>query len=321
MVNAAELVHPEEGAKLSLEVDSSGTHVGAVLHQRGASGKRPLGFFSMKLDSAQQRYSAFDRELLACYLGIRHFRWLLEGHNFHVLTDHKPLTFALKRVSDHWSGRQQRHLSFVAEYTADLRHIAGKDNVVADALSRPAAAAAPAPGGQVDFVALARSQGTCGDVARMRSSDKLELQLVEVEGVQLWCDSSTVVLRPLVPLEHRRTVFEAVHGLAHPGFRASRRMVTSRFVWPGCSADVAKWCRDCVGWARGKVTQQETTAVEPIPLPADKFEHVHVDLVGPLPVSAEGHTHLLTIVDQCSRWPEVIPMRSTTVRLVQLPLR
>ena len=312
MVNAAELVHPEEGAELSLEVDASGTHVGAVLHQRGAFGKRPLGFFSMKLDSAQQRYSAFDRELLACYLGIRHFRWLLEGRNFHVLTDHKPLTFALQRVSDHWSGRQQRHLSFVAEYTADLRHIAGKDNVVADALSRPAAAVAPAPRGLVDFVALARSQETCPEVTSMRGSDKLELQLVEVEGVQLWCDSSTAVLRPLVPVEHRRTVFEAVHGLAHPGIRASRRMVTSRFVWPGCSADVASWCRDCMGCARGKVTQQETTAVEPISLPADKFAHVHVDLVGPLPVSAEGHTHLLTIVDRCSRWPEVVPMRSTT---------
>ena len=62
----------------------------------------------MKLDSAQQNYSAFDRELLACYLSIRHFKWLLEGRRvFHVLTEHKPLTFALQRVSDHWSGRQQ----------------------------------------------------------------------------------------------------------------------------------------------------------------------------------------------------------------------
>ena len=312
MTNAAELVHPVEGAELSLEVDASGTHVGAVLHQRGANGKRPLGFFSVKLDSAQQNYSAFDRELLACYLSIRHFKWLLEGRVFHVLTDHKPLTFALQRVSDHWSGRQQRHLSFIAEYTADLRHIPGKENVVADALSRPAAAVAPAPHGQVDFAALARSQESCADVARMQLSTSLKLQKVVIEGAELWCDSSTAVLRPLVPLAHRKTVFEAVHGLAHPGIRASRRMVTSRFVWPGCSSDVAEWCRDCVGCARGKVTQQERTAVEPIALPTQMFAHVHVDLVGPLPVSAEGHTHLMTVVDRCSRWPEVIPMRSTT---------
>ena len=38
MTNAAELVHPVEGAELSLEVDASGTHVGVVLHQWGAAG-------------------------------------------------------------------------------------------------------------------------------------------------------------------------------------------------------------------------------------------------------------------------------------------
>ena len=40
---------------------------------------------------------------------------------------------------------------------------------------------------------------------------------------------STGVLCPLVPMQHRRRVFEAIHGLAHPGIRATRRMVTIRF--------------------------------------------------------------------------------------------
>ena len=127
---AVELAHPEAGQELSLVVDASGTHVGAVLQQEG----RPLGFFSFKLDQAQQKYSAFDRELLACYLSIRHFRWLLEGRVFHVVTDHKPLTFALHRLSDPWTAKQQRQLSYVAEYTSDIRHVPGRENVVADAL-------------------------------------------------------------------------------------------------------------------------------------------------------------------------------------------
>ena len=58
----------------------------------------------------------------------------------------------------------------------------------------------PAPWGQVDFAALARSQGSWEEVARMRYSATLELQQVDVEGVQLWGDSSTAVLRPLVPV-------------------------------------------------------------------------------------------------------------------------
>ena len=53
-----------------------------------------------------------------------HFRFLLEGRSFHVLTDHKPLVFALHRARDAWSARQGRHLAYVAEFTSDLRHAA-----------------------------------------------------------------------------------------------------------------------------------------------------------------------------------------------------
>jgi hypothetical protein len=156
LCNAVELAHPEENAEVFLAVDASGTHVGAVLQQRArGQAARPLAFFSAKLEPAQTRYSAFD-------LAIRHFRWLLEGRQFHVLTDHKPLTFTLHRVSDSWSARQQRQLAYVAEYTSDLRHVPGASNVVADALSRPAAAVTPPADTAVDFNLLAEAQRTCG---------------------------------------------------------------------------------------------------------------------------------------------------------------
>ena len=84
--------------------------------------------------------------------------------------------------------------------------------------------------GQVDFVQLARAQERCSEVLDMRNSDSMVVEKVEVAGVPLWCDTSTSQLRPLVPLEHHKTVFEVVHGLAHLGIRATRRMVTGRFV-------------------------------------------------------------------------------------------
>jgi hypothetical protein len=86
---------------------------------------------------AQQKYSAFDRELFACFAGIRHFGYMLDGRRFAIFTDHKPLTYALPRVSETWTARQTRQLSYVAEYTSDIRRIAGAANVVADTLSRP----------------------------------------------------------------------------------------------------------------------------------------------------------------------------------------
>jgi hypothetical protein len=86
------------------------------------------------------KYSTFDRELLAAFAAIRHFRFVLEGRPFRLLTDHMPLSLAMHRVSTPWSARQVRQLAYISEFTTDLRHVPGKRNMVADALSRPSAA-------------------------------------------------------------------------------------------------------------------------------------------------------------------------------------
>jgi hypothetical protein len=100
---------PAAGTELLLATDASASHVGAVLQQwQPGQPWRPLGFFSAKLDTPQQRYSTFDRELLGVYLAIRHFRFMPEGHSFTIFTDHRPLVGALGRVSEPWTARQQR---------------------------------------------------------------------------------------------------------------------------------------------------------------------------------------------------------------------
>jgi hypothetical protein len=133
------LGHPDQDALLALHVDASASPVGAAFHQRakGYPAWQPLGFFLRKLDMAQQKWSAFDRELFACVEGIRHFCYILEGRSFTILTDHKPLVGALAQTLDPWTARQCRHLAYVAEFTLDVEHVAGRDNIVADALSRP----------------------------------------------------------------------------------------------------------------------------------------------------------------------------------------
>ena len=134
LAQATMLVHPHAECPSALNVDASGAAIGAVLEQDLGSWK-PVAFFSRKLRPAEQKYSAFDRELLAMYLAIRHFRYFLEGRTITLYTDHKPLTFAISKVSDPWSPRQQRHLAYISEFTTDVRHIEGKHNTVADTLS------------------------------------------------------------------------------------------------------------------------------------------------------------------------------------------
>ena len=127
------LAHPDPGAPIALTTDTSAIAVGAVLEQIKNSGWQPLAFFSQKLRPPQLKYSAFDRELLAVYLAIRHFCYYLEGWKFTIYTDHKPLMFASTCKSDPWSVCQLRHLAYIAEYTSDIQHLAGKDNKVSRA--------------------------------------------------------------------------------------------------------------------------------------------------------------------------------------------
>ena len=94
----------------------------------------------------------FDRELLACFLAIRHFRWCVEGRLLRVQSDHKPLGGSLHRMQDAWTARQQRQFSYVSEYTSEIEHVAGADNVVADALSRPTCTVLPSEEGRISWV-------------------------------------------------------------------------------------------------------------------------------------------------------------------------
>ena len=158
---------------------------------------------------------------------IRHFHSLVEGRKFFLLSGHKPLTYALHRLLDPWSARQQHHL---AEYTSDVRLIAGAENVVADSLSRPPAVATqppavaavvpPASTGPLRWEQLAKSQSTCPQMPALLSSSSLRLQRVAIQTVEVWCDTSTGSIGPIIPADLRRAVFDSVHMLIHPGVHA-----------------------------------------------------------------------------------------------------
>jgi hypothetical protein len=79
---------------------------------------------------------------------------VLEACHFTIFTNHKPITYAFQQKQDKCSLRQFNHPDFVAQFTTDIRHISGQDNVVADALSRVESVTEPP-----SYDALAASQG------------------------------------------------------------------------------------------------------------------------------------------------------------------
>nr|VZI47770.1 unnamed protein product [Spirometra erinaceieuropaei] len=232
LADATLLTHFHADAPISLMVDASNVAVGAVLQQSLPDSTVPLAFFSKKLSKAETRYSTFGRELLAAYLAVRHFRHLLEGREFTIFTDHKPLTFAMHSHSDKLSPREIRHLDYISQFTSDIRHIDGSRNEVADALSRPSIAHLQLSPG-IDLAEMAAEQRRVGppcdeDVSGLQLQ---ELPLTTGNGTIL-CDVSTPSHRPFVPPSLRRKVFSSLHNLSHPGSRATDKLVSDRFVWP-----------------------------------------------------------------------------------------
>ncbi len=131
------LAHAKLDDQFELEVDASGYAVGAVLLQRKEDGKKhPIGYYSATLNEAQRNYDIYDLELLAIVMALKNWRPLLAGspHKIIIYSDHLNLQYW--RLPQRISRRVAREVLELSEYDFEIRHLPGRLNGRADALSR-----------------------------------------------------------------------------------------------------------------------------------------------------------------------------------------
>ncbi len=121
------LTFPDFAKPFHVYTDASDYQLGAVIMQDN----KPLAFYSRKMNSAQRNYTTGEQELLTIVETLKEFRNILLGQEIVVHTDHMNIVYGNLSNS-----RIARWRLLLEEFGPKYQHIAGKDNVVADVLSR-----------------------------------------------------------------------------------------------------------------------------------------------------------------------------------------
>jgi len=83
----------------------------------------------------EQHYSTVEKEALALVTAVRACSVYFGSGTVTVYTDHSPLQFIRKMANS--NHKLMRWMLELEPYNLDIRHVAGKDNLLPDLLSRP----------------------------------------------------------------------------------------------------------------------------------------------------------------------------------------
>lgn len=128
------LQYPDFSKEFYITTDASGFACGAVLSQKYEDKQLPIAYGSRAFTKGEINKATIEKELAAIHWAITFFRPYVYGRKFFVKTDHRPLTYLFSMRNP--SSKLMRIRLDLEEYDFEVEYIAGKENYIADALSR-----------------------------------------------------------------------------------------------------------------------------------------------------------------------------------------
>ena len=314
-----------------IQTDASEKGLGGVLLQEG----RPVMYISRSLTPTETNYSNIERELLSLVFGMERLHNFVYGGKTLVQTDHKPLESIFKKAVSETTPRLQRLMLRLHRYDIQVEYLKGKENVIADALSR----VSPLPPSQddmehTDLVPInhleeMQERGT-DSTKKIRTETALDpaLQQMKLYVTQGWperiqdCDGAVQPFwtykeqvslengilykdsRFIVPRAMQPQMLQDLHA-AHQGEEKTMSLARTYLFWNGMKADITNMVKTCMTCQKHRPAMQKEL-LYPHGVPTGPWEKLGMDLF-----EFQG-AHYLLIADYFSKFPIARKLRSMT---------
>lgn len=347
------LVHPNLEDTFFVQCDSSNYGVGGCLYQIDAkSGEKGIiAFTSRTLKGSELNYTVSEKETVAIVHCLRQWRTFVLGRRLVVITDHKSLTFLLK--SKLHNARLARWALFLQEFDFEILHCSGKENTLADVLSRyplkESNELKPDNEDNVEIflINLSPNYKQLRQNFKNIREDQLndenfgskmiflerypkEVKIITEKELKLleWYVVHEGILfkrgnnlnrgyKLCVPKNQRVELVKAQHAeIGHFGKSKTYDHMKTKFYWQKMQKNIRKIVASCDLCQKSKCSQTSSKLLNPI-IVKEPAELVCADLMGPLPVSRGGATMLLVLVDAFTKYVKLYSLkRATTVTIL-----
>jgi hypothetical protein len=304
MCKAPILTTPEFTKTFIVECDTSGNGIGVVLMQEG----RPLDFESQPLKGKDLHKPIYEKEMMEILHELKKWHPYLIGRNFKVKTDHDSIKYFLEqRLS---SKEQQKWVTKILGYDFEIIYKKGKQNVVADALSRKdedveaflCAISIIQPNWIIEARDEWKNDEKVWTLIQRLQRDSSSSDTFTWKNDSLWykyhlylCKNSQLKQKVLLEL-HTSPVG------GHLGFLKTYHRVKNDFFWDGLKTDVQRFVVECLVCQQNKVETIKTPILlQPLTIPNQCWEEVSMDFITGLP-SYEGKSVIMVIVDRLTKY-------------------